>query len=172
MNNYIQLTPVAQQVIEALRHSAGTHEVYRNTLTLIFNQVLHAAEDLGMDELEALETLRALDMIRRDLAALATTPVHRDESEDVVSNCFRQLKNARYAVFEVMGRIEEMDENPELRATTNAIERAAVVLGKFRQQSASNSEESDPDGLHIISDEEFASSHTIEEGADKKQAGG
>lgn len=74
MNNNIKLTPEAEQVIEDLRHPAGTHEVYRNTLTRIFNQVLHAAEDLGMDELEALETLRALDMLRRDLAVLATDP--------------------------------------------------------------------------------------------------
>ena len=81
MNNYIKLTPEAEQVIEGLRHSAGTHEVYRNTLTRIFNQVLHAAEDLGMDELEALETLRALDMLRRDLAALATTPAHTDDED-------------------------------------------------------------------------------------------
>lgn len=82
MNNNIKLTPEAEQVIEGLRHSAGTHEVYRNTLTRIFNQVLHTAEDLGMDDLEALETLRALDMIRRDLAALATTPAHTDDEDE------------------------------------------------------------------------------------------
>ncbi len=82
MNNNIKLCPEAEQAIEALRHSAGTHEVYRNTLTRIFNHVLHAAEDLGMDDLEALETLRALDMIRRDLAALATTPAEDNEADE------------------------------------------------------------------------------------------
>lgn len=81
MNNNIKLIPEAVRVIEGLRHPAGTLDVYRNTLTRIFNQVLHTAEDLGMDDLEALETLRVLDMIRRDLAALATTPDHNDDDE-------------------------------------------------------------------------------------------
>ncbi len=35
-----------------------------------------------MDDLEALETLRALDMIRRDLAALAATPAEDDEADE------------------------------------------------------------------------------------------
>lgn len=90
MNNNIKLTAEAVRVIEALRHSAGTHEVYRSTLTRVFNQVLHTAEDLGMDELEALEILRAIDMLRRDLTALATSPSRTgddiydedDESDD------------------------------------------------------------------------------------------
>lgn len=82
MNNNIKLTPEAERVIEGLRHPAGTLDVYRNTLTRIFNQVLHTAEDLGMDDLEAIETLRALDMIRRDLAALATTPAPTDDEEE------------------------------------------------------------------------------------------
>lgn len=82
MNNNIKLTPEAEWVIEGLRHPAGTLDVYRNTLTRIFNQVLHTAEDLGMDDLEALETLRALDMIRHDLTALATTPATDDEDDE------------------------------------------------------------------------------------------
>lgn len=74
MNNNIKLTSLAQRIIAALRRPAGTCELYRNTLLRIFNQVLQASDDLGMSSHEALETLRALDMIRRDLEALATTP--------------------------------------------------------------------------------------------------
>ena len=74
MEKNIKLSPEAARAIDALRHSAGTHNLYRNTITRIFNQILHTAEDLGMDELEAIETLRALDMLRRDITAIATKP--------------------------------------------------------------------------------------------------
>ena len=37
-----------------------------------------------MDELEALETLRAIDMLRHDLAALAATPTNVDEVEEEI----------------------------------------------------------------------------------------
>lgn len=108
MNNNIKLTPEAEQVIEGLRHSAGTHEVYRNTLTRVFNQVLHTAEDLGMDEIEALETLRALDMIRRDLAALATTPANiNDEHEDPDEDGYHILTDEE--VTELSGQQHEGD---------------------------------------------------------------
>lgn len=89
MNNNQKLSSEAKQVIVALRHSAGIHDLYRNTLTRISNHVLHFAEDFGMDDLEALETLRALDMIRRDLAALATAPDEpgdEDKSDDEADN--------------------------------------------------------------------------------------
>jgi len=72
--NNITLTSEAVSAIESLRRPAGTLDVYRNTITRIYNQVLYVAEDLGMDEIETLNTLRALDMLRRDLTAIATTP--------------------------------------------------------------------------------------------------
>ena len=74
MEHNINLSQKAANVIEALRHNNGTLNLYRNTLTRIFNQILHTAEDMGMDELEALETLRVLDMLRRDITAIATEP--------------------------------------------------------------------------------------------------
>ncbi|MDE6277269.1 MAG: hypothetical protein K2M06_04090 [Muribaculaceae bacterium] len=74
MEHNIRFTSEAITVIEGLRHSAGTLSIYQNTLTRLFKQVLHAAEDLGMDDIEAIETLRVLDMIRADLTAIATTP--------------------------------------------------------------------------------------------------
>lgn len=82
MKQNIELTREAIRVIEGLRHSAGTHELYRNTLTRLFNHILHAAEDLGMDELEALETLRTLDMIRLDLATLAKATDMTEDTDD------------------------------------------------------------------------------------------
>lgn len=83
MNNPIQVTPLAYQAIESLRHPAGTLDVYRTTLTRLYNSVLHFAEDFGMDDAEALNTLRALDMLRRDLTAIAEIPEQGSGSEDI-----------------------------------------------------------------------------------------
>ncbi|MDE5785356.1 MAG: hypothetical protein K2H98_02385 [Duncaniella sp.] len=83
IDNSIQVTPLASQAIESLRHPAGTLDVYRTTLTRLFNSVLHFAEDFGMDDAEALNTLRALDMIRRDLTAIAEIPDPANSSDEI-----------------------------------------------------------------------------------------
>ena len=80
MNN-INLTENAVKIIETLRHPAGTLDFYRNTLTRISNQILYCAEDFGMDDTEAIETLRALDMLRLDLAELATVPDNESDKD-------------------------------------------------------------------------------------------
>lgn len=77
--NTIQVSDEARAAIIGLQHSAGTYHYYRATLDRLFNTVLHTSEELGMDDMEAVATLRALDSIRHDLAAIAG-PVARRKS--------------------------------------------------------------------------------------------
>lgn len=69
--NTIQVSNEARAAIIGLQHNAGTYHYYRATLDRLFNTVLHASEELGMDDMEAVATLRAIDSIRQDLAAIA-----------------------------------------------------------------------------------------------------
>lgn len=69
--NAINLTREAIAAIEGLQHSAGTYSYYRRTLDRLFNYILHSSEDMGMDDIEALHTLRVIDCIREDLKAIA-----------------------------------------------------------------------------------------------------
>lgn len=78
-NNTIQVSDAALSAINGLQHLAGTYDYYRRTLDRLFNTVLHASEELGMDDMEAVATLRAIDSIRQDLAAIAG-PVARRRS--------------------------------------------------------------------------------------------
>ena len=70
-NNTIQVSDAALSAINGLQHPAGTYDYYRRTLDRLFNTVLHASEELGMDDMEAVATLRAIDSIRQDLATIA-----------------------------------------------------------------------------------------------------
>ena len=58
-NNTIQVSDAALSAINGLQHPAGTYDYYRRTLDRLFNTVLHASEELGMDDMEAVATLRA-----------------------------------------------------------------------------------------------------------------
>lgn len=61
--------------IAGLQHAAGTAETYENTLERIFYAVLHNQDDLGMDDSEAIDTLRTLELLRADIRAIATDHV-------------------------------------------------------------------------------------------------
>ncbi len=69
--NTIKISDEARAAIIALQHTAGTYRYYRATLDRLFNTVLHLSEELGMDDMETVATLRAIDSIRQDLAAIA-----------------------------------------------------------------------------------------------------
>lgn len=147
MNQNIKLTPDAERVIEGLRHPAGTLDVYRNTLTRIFNQVLHTAEDMGMDELEALETLRAIDMIRHDLAALATTPApidDEDENTETVNprNPYNTAMAALALAVGCLGEIKPVsgDHGVDIIEIIEAINGAASRLTNAAALSAAHAE--------------------------------
>lgn len=155
MNNYIKLTPEAEQVIAGLRHPAGTHQVYRNTLSRIFNQVLHTAEDLGMGDLEALETLQALDMIRRDLAALATTPTLTDDDDKNTETAEKRdpYNMAMSALALAVGCLGEIipasgDHGVEIIDIIEAINEAANRLTSVAAFSAAHAESPNYNELH------------------------
>lgn len=80
-NNTIQVSDAALSAINGLQHPAGTYDYYRRTLDRLFNTVLHASEELGMDDMEAVATLRAIDSIRQDLATIAG-PVARHKCRE------------------------------------------------------------------------------------------
>lgn len=61
----------AARVIVAMAHPAGTAQTYLNTLSRIFNAVLYTSDDLGMDDTEAMETLRVLSLLRSDIEDIA-----------------------------------------------------------------------------------------------------
>lgn len=89
-NNTIQVSDAALSAINGLQHPAGTYHYYRATLDRIFNTVLHVSEDLGMDDMEAVATLRAIDGIRQDLAAIAGPVARRsrlpEASDEIAEN--------------------------------------------------------------------------------------
>ena len=68
----------ALAAISGLRHNSGTYHYYSETLNRLFATILHASDEIGMDEMEAISTLRVLDCIRRDLAAIAGPVAHKE----------------------------------------------------------------------------------------------
>lgn len=71
MKNNNILSEHAIQVIKNLQHSCGTYNYYRETLNRLFNYILNQSDEIGMSDTEAIHTLRALQYIREDLAAIA-----------------------------------------------------------------------------------------------------
>lgn len=71
--NNITITPAIENTLEALqrRNGVGTYEAYDSHLARIFNTILYQGDDLGMDDTETVDTLRALALLRADLAVLA-----------------------------------------------------------------------------------------------------
>ena len=73
MDNNINLSAEAIRVINDLQHSKGTYQYYRETLDRLSSFILHQSDEIGMDDTEAIHTLRVIDSIRMDLKALAGT---------------------------------------------------------------------------------------------------
>lgn len=71
MENNFNFSAEAVKAIEGLRHASGTFSYYNNTITRLFTYVLHCSDEIGMDEYEAINTLRALDALRSDIEAIA-----------------------------------------------------------------------------------------------------
>lgn len=87
-------TPEALVVIEALQHNNGTYTFYTNALKRLFNFVLDQSDEIGMSDTEAINTLRALQYIREDLATIANrqaqtpTAPATEETADKVETAF------------------------------------------------------------------------------------
>lgn len=67
----LTLSKGAISAITALQHSCGTYLYYRETLDRLYTHILHQSDELGMSDTEAIGTLRVLDALRSDLAAIA-----------------------------------------------------------------------------------------------------
>lgn len=84
----IALTPEAVAAIERLQHPCGTYEFYNATLTRLFNFVLNQSDEIGMDNTEAIHTLRVLQYLKEDLVQIsnkARTPIIHTTEEKVES---------------------------------------------------------------------------------------
>lgn len=67
----LTLSKGAISAITALQHPCGTYLYYRETLDRLYTHILHQSDELGMSDTEAIGTLRVLDTLRSDLAAIA-----------------------------------------------------------------------------------------------------
>lgn len=84
----ITITAEAVAAIERLQHHCGTYEFYNATLTRLFNFVLDQSDEIGMDNTEAIHTLRVLQYLKEDLAQIsnkARTPIIHTTEEKVES---------------------------------------------------------------------------------------
>ena len=107
-NNNINVSNEALVAINGLQHKAGTYQYYRAALDRMFRYILHMSDEIGMDYIEALETLRAIDSMRRDLAAIAgpvacqnESPAEPEEIAERVESTFEDINT---------GETEEDDE--------------------------------------------------------------
>lgn len=64
-------SPAARAII-AIAHAAGTAEIYINTLSRLSNAILFNQDDMGMDDTETIDTLRALSLLRLDIQDIAS----------------------------------------------------------------------------------------------------
>lgn len=94
-NTSINISEVAANVINALRHKAGTFSLYDDTLARLYTTVLYESDELGMSDTETVSTLRTLDLIRRDLAAIAAPEtVSPPEAGDAPDDTARKVNEA------------------------------------------------------------------------------
>lgn len=79
--NNITLSPQAITAIAALQHANGTFEYYRKSLDALQTVVLGFSDEIGMSDSEAMHMLRALDAIRSDITAIATSGKDSGDAE-------------------------------------------------------------------------------------------
>lgn len=96
MQNELNLSAEAIRAITALQHKNGTFRYYKHTINRLKILILHQSDEIGMSDAEALHSLRVLDAIGCDLAALAGSTAN-ETSQDA---------NAE----EVAGRVEQSFE--------------------------------------------------------------
>lgn len=82
--DHISLSERGMRVLETLQADNGTAAFYDRHLSRLFHMVLHSYDMLGMDALEALDTLCTLDTLRHDLRHLsgASAPGGEGEAPD------------------------------------------------------------------------------------------
>lgn len=167
MENNINLTSDAVKAIQALQHPCGTYQFYRLHLDRLFNYILNNSDEIGMSDNEAMHTLRALNLLRSDIADIAGPPAPLNEPVDPfdsitlttepeqldsddneaptleeVATAFKEawesLKTVRYAMFRLLHFSEKAESIEELRSLTEHIERAMVKIGEIREQETTD----------------------------------
>ena len=103
MENNIRLIPDAVRAIQALQHPCGTYRYYRSHLDRLFNYILDNSDEIGMDDAEAMATLRALNALRADMADIAGSPAPFNEPIDPF---------AEITLTDEPGLIDGEDDNP------------------------------------------------------------
>lgn len=134
MQNNINLSAEASRAIEALRHKNGTFNYYRNTLSRLHTYILHQSDEIGMSDTETLHTLRVLDAISSDLAALAgpaangmTAPDTPEEIAERVESVFtEEIHDSNYP--------EKLDEPREMlhdvHVAWNTLNQLQVIISE------------------------------------------
>ena len=83
-NPNTHLSSAGKVVIIALRSTAGSYELYDKTLKRLSDLILAQGEDLAMEDMEILSTLRVLGLLREDLKDLLEEPAEAESaSQDV-----------------------------------------------------------------------------------------
>ena len=83
-NPNTHLSSAGKVVIIALRSTAGSYELYDKTLKRLSDLILAQGEDLAMEDMEILRTLRVLGLLREDLKDLLEEPAEAESaSQDV-----------------------------------------------------------------------------------------
>lgn len=113
----IIMSDAAIAAIGSLQHNAGTYEYYRSNLDRLFSYILHCSDEIGMSDIESIETLRAIDGIRRDLAAIAG-PVAcgkcpKDSTEEEIAGRVEESFTDVDDIHDSDIRGDAMDENQE-----------------------------------------------------------
>lgn len=67
----IKLSAATARTLTGIVHSVGIADLYIDTLNRLFNAVLYNQDDLGMDDTEAVDTLRTLGMLTSDIRTIA-----------------------------------------------------------------------------------------------------
>lgn len=142
--NTINLTDEATRAINALQHPCGTYDYYRTALNRIFSYILHCSDEIGMSDSEAISTIRALDGIRSDLAAIAgpaaplnehvdpfdgitltTAPDELDEGAEAIkdlNNALDRVRQANYILIEAAEHAERAGKSDAITARMGSIQ--------------------------------------------------
>lgn len=152
MQNNINLSAEAMQAIAALRHKNGTFNYYRNTLNRLHTYILHQSDEIGMSDTETLHTLRVLDSISSDLAALAgpaatgmTPPDTPEEVAERVESVFTDEVNDSNCP-------EKLDEPREMLHDVNVAFRRLNQLQEIISEAITHAQNAGEKYDSIISD--------------------
>lgn len=77
-----QITTAVIDVIETLQTNTALSDLYARVLNELTNRLILDSDELDASDASALEHLRVLQMIRRDLGTLASPPDADDRAND------------------------------------------------------------------------------------------